>query len=128
MISLAFLKAKLSGVMALVLAVLAGLVWHRQVVHSRDQWKARARQAEGAIEKHTRTVEREEATEEKWSDSVPVDVPIGVPPGPEIHQLTQEMWDQLSPEMKALSLHNAAEWEEWYEDATGRIRDHDERL
>lgn len=58
----------------------------------------------------------------------PVDYQIGLPPGPELLPVEQELWDTLSPHAKELMLHNAIEWEKYRDKVEARIQLHDESL
>ncbi len=53
---------------------------------------------------------------------------IGLPPGPNLEPISQEMWEDLTPRMKTVLSQNGAEWEIWYDKVTSRIQIHDEAM
>lgn len=58
----------------------------------------------------------------------PVDTPIGCPSGPDIIAIDQELWRTIPLHVRSILLHNTTQWENWYDDACGRIKRHDEAL
>lgn len=60
--------------------------------------------------------------------SNPVDHKIGPLDEPELLPVEQELWDTLPPHVQQLILHNRLEWEDFYDDATEKVKAHDERL
>ena len=59
--------------------------------------------------------------------STPIHLPIGVPSGPNLNDITPEVWSDLGRLQQAYS-DESLEWEEWYDKVVGRIKDHDESL
>ena len=59
--------------------------------------------------------------------STPIHLPIGVPPGPHLQDITPETWGDLGRLQQAYS-DESLEWETWYDKVVGRIKDHDESL
>lgn len=60
--------------------------------------------------------------------SNPVDHKIGPLNEPELQLVDQELWDAVPPHVQAIWTHNRLEWEDFYDDATDKVRAHDEAL
>lgn len=60
--------------------------------------------------------------------STPVDTAIGIPRGPNLQPITQELWNDIPPHTRKIISDNGLEWEKFYKNVTDRIREHDAAL
>lgn len=51
--------------------------------------------------------------------------PIGMPPGPNLEPITQEMWQEAPPELQRVLNENGLEWERFYDRVKERQQIHD---
>lgn len=61
---IAWLTARIAPVAAFVMAILAGLVWHKRVVQQRDHWKDKAQSEKARADFQTDVAEAEAKIEQ----------------------------------------------------------------